>query len=320
VTRLFSDAELVELARPPRAQFQAAVAQSPEATRDALTRLAGRHLRFSRGYAPWLTALRDFLRSRHGADGLAAADAAEAVLQNAHPLRSADGVDEERIESTARRAAACVGAEDSAGALELWDELAQELLAEHDAQRDRISLYLSHVYRHYGVDELEACHRFCAERTLLQWMPRDLERDPASRLRTWAGMLLGNFSQLAIEEDEEKFSLLQSPCGTCSRQIEAGAHQPPLDLARVEEAGPLGFGEGDVPVYRSHVAVFHYLLPMERIGVPWPVIRCPRGQGTGTCRVLLYKDPSRTPSRHAAEAGMPRPESRGPLPESAGER
>ena len=313
MTRLFSDAELEEIARPPRAQFEAAVSQSPEAARDALMRLAGRHLRFSRGYAPWVAALREFLENRHGAEALSAADAAEARLQEAYGAQSSEGVDEARIEDCAERAAAA----DPDGALEVWDELARALLEEHDAQRDRISLLLSHVYRHYGVDELEACHRFCAERTLLQWMPRDLEREPASRLRAWAGMLLGNFSQITIEEDEEKFSLAQSPCGTCSRQIQSGAHGPPLNLARVEETGPLGFGEGDVPVYRSHVAVFHYLLPMERTGVPWPVIRCPRGQGTGTCRVLLYKDPSRTPPRHAKEAGMPGPEVREPLPEDA---
>ena len=77
------------------------------------------------------------------------------------------------------------------------------------------------------------------------------------------------------------------------------------DIAIVREACPLSFGDGGVPVYRTHVAVFHYLLPMERGGVPWPVIRCPRQLGTGPCRVLLYKDPSRTPPEHATEMGMP---------------
>ncbi len=311
MTRLFSDAELEELARPPRAQFEAATAHSPEATREAVERLAGRHLRFNQGYAPWLAALRDFLQARHGPEGLEAADAAAESLREAHPAASTNAADETQVETLARRAAERVRAGEAAEALALWDALARELLAHHDAQRDRVSLYLSHLYRLYGVDELEACHRFCAERTLLQWMPRDLQRDPAARLRTWANMLLGNFSQLSIQEDEEKFSLLQSPCGTCSRQIEAGGQQPPLNLALVEERGPLGFGEGGVPVYRSHVAVFHYLLPMEQIGVPWPVISCPRGQGTGTCRMLLYKDPSRTPPRHAAEAGMPSAPARG---------
>jgi hypothetical protein len=29
----------------------------------------------------------------------------------------------------------------------------------------------------------------------------------------------------------------------------------------------------------------------ERLGVPWPVNRCPAGLGTGPCETLLFKDP-----------------------------
>ena len=303
--RLFSDAELAELARPPREQVEAAAQRSPEDLRETLLGLAGRHLRFSQGYEPWLSAIYDFLSERHGADSAQRAAAAEAKLADAYPEAAGDAPDSAQLEAVAQAASARVAAGEAGEALALWDSLSDALLQHHDAERDRISLVLSHVYRTYGANELEACHRYCAERTLLRWMPRDLERDPADRLRTWAGMQLGNFSRLSIEEDGEKFTLRQDPCGTCSRQIQAGGHEAPLDLAIVREACPLSFGDGGVPVYRSHVAVFHYLLPMERGGVPWPVIRCPRQLGTGPCRVLLYKDPSRTPPEHATEMGMP---------------
>jgi len=305
VTRLFSDAELSELARSPRSQLALALEESPDTTREVFERLAGRHLRFTEGYTPWLSAIREFLETQYGKQELEAADASAERLQAAYPSLPDQAVDTAQIAEAARSAAARVASGHADAALSTWDALAEDLLAHHDAERDRVSLYLSHLYQAHGPDALESCHRFCAERTLLQWMPRDLSRDPASRLRVWAGIQLGNFSRLSIEEDDEKFTIRQHPCGTCSRQIEAGANEPPLNLAIIEEAGPLSFGVGGVPVYRSHVAVFHYLLPMEQNGVPWPVIRCPLGVGTETCRVLIYKDPRRTPPEHAREMGMP---------------
>jgi hypothetical protein len=66
----------------------------------------------------------------------------------------------------------------------------------------------------------------------------------------------------------------------------------------VREKHPLSFNRGDVPVYRTHVAVLHYLVPLEQRGVPWPVIECPAGPAPGPCRLLLYKDPARTPRAH----------------------
>jgi hypothetical protein len=46
---------------------------------------------------------------------------------------------------------------------------------------------------------------------------------------------------------------------------------------------------GDVPVYRTHVAVMHDLMPLERIGTRWPEITCPQGVSGGECTVVLRK-------------------------------
>ena len=114
----------------------------------------------------------------------------------------------------------------------------------------------------------------------------------------WAGMLLGNFAQIRIDEDEEKFAIHQERCGSCGRQLEQGCYGAEPRFAVVREAHPIAFNRGDVPVYRTHVAVMHYMLPIERTGVPWPVVECPPGQAPGPCRLLIYKDPARTPRAH----------------------
>ena len=122
-------------------------------------------------------------------------------------------------------------------------------------------------------------------------MPDDIARDPETRIRTWAGMLQGNFATVRVEEDDDKFVITQDPCGSCGRQLAAGRHPGPFDHATVAEVHPITFDRGDVPVYRTHVAVMHFLVPEARIGVPWPVVACPRGTVAAPCRIHLYKDP-----------------------------
>jgi hypothetical protein len=147
------------------------------------------------------------------------------------------------------------------------------------------------VYRTHGIDVLEGSIRFVGDKTLLAWMPRDIERTPGDRIRTWAAMMHGNFAWITVTEDDERFTITQDPCGSCGRQLASGAFPGPLDHARVTEVHAITHERGDVPVYRTHVAVMHFLVPEERIGVPWPVVACPRGDVTGPCRIYLYKDP-----------------------------
>jgi len=110
--------------------------------------------------------------------------------------------------------------------------------------------------------------------------------DPATRLRDWARLLcVGNFGTLTIEEDDEKFLIVQDPCGSCGRQDDHNRGEPPWQLALVRERHPITFCRGDVSAYRTHIAVMHTIMPLERIGVPWPPIHCPKTAGE-PCRIL----------------------------------
>jgi hypothetical protein len=160
-----------------------------------------------------------------------------------------------------------------------------------DTYCDWLSSLLSDVYRAWGADELETVHRYCAERTLLPWMTVDIRNAPEKRLVRWVRMLKSHFSVLRLREDDEKFVIVQDPCGTCARQIREGRYEPPFDLAVVDEKHALTWGGGATPVYRTHVPVWHVVMARERLGVPWPVNRCPAGLGAGPCETLLYKDP-----------------------------
>ena len=96
------------------------------------------------------------------------------------------------------------------------------------------------------------------------------------RVRGAASFLIGNFGTLtAIDEYEDRYEVVQDPCGSCGRQAAADTHLLPLNLAVVTERHPLTFDRGETPVYRTHVAVLHYLLPLEQAGVPCPAGKPP---------------------------------------------
>ena len=174
-----------------------------------------------------------------------------------------------------------------------FDAIERRSRAAQDTLRDWLSALLSRIYRQGGVDTLEQALRYTAERTLFGWMPTDMARAPEKRLPSWVRMLQGHFSELRIEEDDEKFTIVQDPCGTCTRQIEAGRYGPPLDLAIIEERHATTWFRGDTPVYRAHVPLWHVTLAQELVGVPWPVNQCPAGLGTGPCRGAAVQGPAR---------------------------
>jgi hypothetical protein len=286
-------AELDALARPPRAQLRAELSHGSGKAAQCFVRLDRAWRSFELGFRAWSAAIAAFLVERHGADAAALALDAAPLLEAARR----HGIDPDALPGAAPDEEALVRLAPDA-LLARFDALEAQRRASHDLYHDWVTALLSHVYRSHGVDELEACLRFAGERTLLRWMPRDLASPAEQRVRRWAGMLLGNFARIRIDEDPEKFTIRQELCGSCGRQLQAGCYGAEPRFAIVAERHRVAFNRGDVPVYRAHVAVMHYLLPLERTGVPWPVVECPAGRAAGPCRLLIYKDPARTPREH----------------------
>lgn len=274
--RLLDDATLADLGRDPVERVRDALARDDV---DAATDLAARARRgWSRsvdGFRVWIVHTLAFLSDRFGAS--AAGTALAAVV------RTTDG-----WTPWSDAPAPAPTGEVLVDALVADERAARD---DHDRWLDAVCALCSHVYRTHGIETLRESMEYVGDQTLLAWMPDDLGRDPAARVRTWAAMLQGNFATVRVEEDDARFVITQDPCGSCGRQLAAGRHPGPFDHATVTEVDPLTFDRGGVPVYRTHVAVMHFLVPEARIGVPWPVVACPRGTVAAPCRLHLYKDP-----------------------------
>lgn len=160
-----------------------------------------------------------------------------------------------------------------------------------DAHRDATSALWTILHELGGRDALARCLRDLADQTLLRWMVRDIASPPADRLREWSSVLTANFARIHIDELDDRFRITQDPCGTCSRQVMSGRYGPPLDLATIIPFSPSTPDAVEVPIYRSHVGLMHWLLPRERIGAPWPAISCAAAAGVEPCQIDLMKDP-----------------------------
>jgi len=273
--RLLDDATLAELGRDPVDRVRTAVERGDAAAAAELADRARRAwARGIDGFRVWIDHTLAFLTERFGpADADAARTVVDRVLVDWTPW------------STEPVPAMGVATVD---ALVADERVARD---EHDRWLDALCALLTAVYRTHGVDVLAASIEDAGARTLLAWMPTDVARDPVTRVRTWAGMLQGNFATVRVVEDDTKFVITQDPCGSCGRQLASGRHPGPYDHATVAEVHPITFDRGDVGVYRTHVAVMHFLMPERAIGVPWPTVACPRGAVAAPCRIHLYKDP-----------------------------
>jgi len=296
--RLLSSEELAKLSQPPRADLADALAEGPEAAVKTFRRIDRAYRNFIDGFGAWIAQTQAFAAERYGADGLerlvSADDAYRSVLL--HSLTDEDVMGRHQSDR-ADRIAGLIDQGDHQAALAAFDALEASYRRIHDVERDRVASVLSQVYRAWGPDVLEASIRFAGEQTLLGWMPHDVVRPAEVRVRQWAAMQKGNFADITVEETDDAFVITVHLCGTCGRQVSDGCYGETMNLAVVAEDHPLTFGQGPAPIYRTHVSVMHFIVPMERTEVPWPVVQCPAGMDAGPCRIMLYKNPAATPPK-----------------------
>lgn len=307
--RLFTQAELDALCLPGEGRFLPALDSGDKAHAKAVyADVEAAFREFYDIYQKWVATILEFLYERHGHEAMAKALALEKMLAGAFRM----GMTLEEVltadEAPQQRMAALVDAGDTTGAKKFFTKVEQACRDLHDFYREWVSSLLSHVYREYGVETLNQCLRYSSEKGWMPWMMEDITHDAKTRLQDWTRLLaVGNFATFSITEDDEKFVIIQNPCGSCGRQQRDGRYDPPWHLAVIKEKHPITFTRGDVTAYRTHIAVMHTIMPIERIGAPWPVIQCPRTKAD-KCQILLYKNPRQAAPEHYAMVGMQGPQ------------
>ena len=268
--RLLSPEELAKLGQSPRADLGSALPMAPRPPSRRSGASTGPTETSSTASARGSPKPSGFVDDRYGADGLAQIGSADDAYRSTllHGLTDED-VTGRHQPDRADRVAGLIESGDHEAALAAFDALEASYRRIHDVERDRVASVLSQVYRAWGPDVLEESIRYAGEQTLLGWMPHDVARPAEVRVRQWAGMQKGNFADITVEETDDAFVITLHPCGTCGRQVSDGCYGETLDLAVVAEDHRLTYGKGPAPIYRTHVSVMHFWVPMEQTGVPW---------------------------------------------------
>jgi hypothetical protein len=258
-----------------------ALADGPTAFGAEVAAWEHRYRRGLRGLQAWIEASAAALAALPGGPAALARVLGDGALRAA----AANRVEVEDLEQLAERQAPSVVDLDG------YDALEGRLRRVHDARVDLVSLLWTAVHEVGGREALESVLRELAEGSLLRWMVDDVAQPLEDRLREWTAVMRANFTQISIQEHAEGFTITADPCGSCSRQLAEG-RSAAEGLAVVEPFAPEHVGSEPVPVYRSHVGLMHWALPVERTGAPWPVIHCPAGTGWGPCQLTLHEDPT----------------------------
>ena len=154
-----------------------------------------------------------------------------------------------------------------------------------------------------GHDALLAIHLGAAEGQRAgfeKWERMD------AREFTWtsAYLLKQHMGEVAVREDDEKFTIEQTPCGSGGRLVTSGAYEGPAALPIVEGAGPLTFGRPALPVYCSHCPIWNGAATLRWFGRAHWVFSDP-ARADGGCTLHVYKRREDIPREYAQRVGVP---------------
>ena len=191
-------------------------------------------------------------------------------------------------------------------AKELAKRMYQEFNFLHDGYMFWVSGLLTHIYKKYGIDAVEAAEREAHTiEAKVAFKPPE-KTDFRSRVEHFANGVRGHLQPVTIKEDDEKVSLTMKPCGSGERIIQKGGYNPEVGLARVKESHRITWGMRDFPIYCVHCPVME-MLGMENTGnlglthiVSEPICQ-------ESCQFVFYKNPADVPEQFYTRIGKKKP-------------
>ena len=174
---------------------------------------------------------------------------------------------------------------------------------------DRIILFMAqvfgHVLTHYGPDGLHRFHMGSAEgqRQGFEGWERMSAEDFA---RASAFLLKQHMGQVEVREDEEKFTFVQSLCGSGGRLRITGAYEGPGALPFVPGPAAVTAGEARLPVYCSHCPIWNGVASIQWFGRPHWVFDNP-ARPDGSCTLHIYKRRDGAPAEYFRRLGLAAP-------------
>jgi hypothetical protein len=189
----------------------------------------------------------------------------------------------------------------------------------HDLYLHWTTALLSYIYDNWGEDAAVRAVRDTATRGQsgfsLQMVKIKEQIMAATGTKGWVQLVVDLWRQhsmypgTTVEEDEEKIILTMKQCGSGGRLINMGAYEGPLGYRKLKKAGPHTWGEENLPIYCTHCAWVHEIVPLfhEGEGAQFWVHATPFPKKPGDpCVLHIYKDPKNIPDKYYERIGMSR--------------
>lgn len=188
-------------------------------------------------------------------------------------------------------------------AIGLLDAKDQAYLALHDTMVRFMADSFAWVFRHFGNKALLDFHMAGAEGQRAGF--EKWEQMPAAEFAaTTAFLLKQHMGRLEVREDERRFTIHQSLCGSGGRLRLRGAYDGPQALPIIEGPGPLTFGEARMPVYCTHCPIWNGTATLRWFGRAHWVFDQPSRED-GSCTLHIYKRRDDIPADYARAVGLP---------------
>jgi hypothetical protein len=199
-----------------------------------------------------------------------------------------------------------IDAGDKDKAKELANRMYKEFNFLHDGYMFWVSGLLTHIYKNYGIDAVEAAEREAHTIEARGVFKPPEKTDIRSLVEHLASGLRGHLQPITIEEDDEKISLTMQPCGGGERIIQKGGYEPEIGLAKVKDPHRITWGMKDFPIYCVHSPVME-MLQIENTGQfgAAHIVSDPMCQES--CQFVLYKNPADMPEEFYTRIGKKKP-------------
>jgi len=176
-------------------------------------------------------------------------------------------------------------------AKQLAQRMYNEFLGMHDLYRDWLTDLFSFVGRRSGDEVLEK-----AMAATIAGLTRRLSqfykgKDARQRLQILSAGLRGHLQPFEVKEDDEKYTITGSCCGSGGRLITDGKYEAPDNFLRIETPQEMTFNRPDFPVYCAH-CYFQNISLAEPGGEPLFITEPGERPGTDPCLIHIYKDRS----------------------------
>jgi hypothetical protein len=188
-------------------------------------------------------------------------------------------------------------------ALALLDAKDQAYLAVHDPMVRFMADSFAWILRNFGTQALLDFHLATAEGQRAGF--EKWEQMPAEEFAAMTAFLLKqHMGKVQVQEDDRRFTISQSPCGSGGRLRVEGAYSGTQPLPFVDEPGPLTFGEPRMPVYCTHCAIWNGSATLRWFGRAQWVFDGP-ARADGGCTLHIYKRREDAPADYERRVALP---------------